>query len=183
MKSLRTKIAAVAIAVAAVIAAPAAASAAGYTPSGPTAGITASGSFTPGGAITLTAGGYASGTPVSFTVTGENGAGITLAMVKFVSSTSPVFGPYSANGSGVANSAGIVLPSNASGTYTVTASAPGYTNQTTQFVVGSSAGGGGLSNTGFDATSMLGVWIGGGVLLLGGVLVTVFAARRERQDA
>ena len=30
---------------------------------------------------------------------------------------------------------------------------------------------------------MLGVWIGGGVLLLGGVLVTVFAARRERQDA
>ena len=170
MKSLHTKIAAVAIAVAAIIAAPAAASA--YTPSGPTAGITASGTFTPGGAITLTAGGYASGTPVSFTVTGENGAGITL-----------VFGPYSANASGVANSAGIVLPSNASGTYTVTATAPGYTNQTTQFVVGSSAGGGGLPNTGFDAGSMLGVWIGGGVLLLGGVLVTVFAARRERQDA
>jgi LPXTG-motif cell wall-anchored protein len=181
MKSLRTKIAAVAIAVAAVIAAPAAASA--YTPSGPTAGITATGTFTPGGSITLTAGGYDLGTQVSFTVTGENGAGITLAMVKFVSSTSPVFGPYSANASGVANSAAIVLPSNASGTYTVTATAPGYTNQTTQFAVGSSAGGGGLPNTGFDATSMLGVWIGGGVLLLGGVLVTVFAARRERQDA
>lgn len=181
MKSLRTKIAAVAIAVAAIIAAPAAASA--YTPSGPTAGVTASGSLTPGGTITLVAGGYAPNTPVSFTVAGENGAGITLAMVKFASSTSPVFGPYSANSSGVASSAAIVLPPNASGTYVVTASAPGYANQNTQFVVGSSSGGGGLPNTGFDASSMLGVWIGGGVLLLGGVLVTVFAARRERQDA
>lgn len=181
MKSLRTRIAAVVIAAAAIIAAPAAASA--YTPSGPTAGISASGSFAPGGTITLVAGGYAPGTQVSFTVTGENGAAITLAMVKFASSTSPVFGPYAANSSGVATSPGIVLPSNAAGTYTVTATASGYAAQTTQFTVGSSAGGGGLPNTGFDAGSMLGVWIGGGVLLLGGVLVTVFAARRERQDA
>jgi hypothetical protein len=29
----------------------------------------------------------------------------------------------------------------------------------------------------------MGVWIGGGVLLLGGLAVTVFAVRRQRQGA
>lgn len=181
MKTVRGRIAALVLAVAALVAAPTAALA--YTPSGPTAGIVATGTFVPGGDVVLTAGGYTEGTSVTFTVTGENGAGITLAMVKTAISTSPAFGPYPANASGVANTPAVVLPAGASGTYTVTASAPGYAPQETKFTVGGSNAGGGIADTGFDASSMLGVWIGGGVLLLGGVLVTVFAARRERQNA
>ncbi len=182
MKNVRGRIAALAIAVAALVAAPTAALA--YVPAGPDTGIVAVGTFIPGGQFMLTAGGYEPSTQVTFTITGENGAGITLAMVKTAVSTSPAFGPYPANASGVANTPEVVLPPGASGTYSVTATAPGYQSQLTKFTVGgSNADGKQMAQSGFDASSMLGVWIGGGVLLLGGVLVTVFAARRERQSS
>ncbi|KAA9133904.1 LPXTG cell wall anchor domain-containing protein [Microbacterium caowuchunii] len=178
MKSLRTKIAAVVIAAAAMIAAPAAASANSYNPVAPGGGQVVA----PGGTITVPFTGFAPNEQVTFTLTGENAAGATLAVVKAaVNSTSIV---KTASGSGAA-SVSVTLPANASGTYTLTG--VGATSNdpiSVTITVSSTAGGGsGLPATGVDSASLMGVWIGGGVLLLGGLAVTVFAVRRQRQDA
>jgi LPXTG-motif cell wall-anchored protein len=186
MKSLRTKIAAVILTAAALVAAPAAAQAYVPTPGTPDAGI--SGAPVPGGTVTLVATAFDGNTPISFVVTGENGAGITQASVKLVVSSSPSF-TTSTNASGDA-SFNVKLPSNASGTYSVTASGQKDgqpAQETTSFAIGTGSGGtgsgSGLPATGVDSGSLMGVWIGGGVLLLGGLAVTVFAVRRQRQGA
>lgn len=176
MKSLRTKLAAVVIAAAAIIAAPAAANA--YTPGSPD--VTVAGTPTPGGTVTLSATAFDAGTSVSFTVTGENGAGITQAAVKLVRNTSPAF-TSTTNASGNASLA-VRLPANATGTYDVAVT--GLKNGATVTESSSltiTGPGGGLPATGVDSASLMGVWIGGGVLLLGGLAVTVFAVRRQRE--
>ena len=179
MKSLRTKLAAVVIAVAAIVAAPAAANA--YTPG--EADVAVSGTPVPGGTVTLGAVAFDAGTTVSFTLTGENAASATLASVKLVVNTSPAF-TATTNASGAASVA-VKLPANATGTYTVAATGlkNGVTVTETSALVVSTGGatGGGLPATGVDSASLMGVWIGGGVLLLGGLAVTVFAVRRQRQ--
>lgn len=178
MKSLRIKLAAVVVAVAALVAAPAAANA--YTPGNPD--LTVAGAPVPGGTVTLQALSFDANTTVRFTLTGENGAGITLAAVKLAVTTSPTF-TSTANPAGTA-ALNIKLPSNASGDYKV--SATGYRNGvlvTEKTLLSISTGGGQVpAATGVDSASLMGVWIGGGVLLLGGLAVTVFAVRRQRQD-
>jgi LPXTG-motif cell wall-anchored protein len=171
MKSLRTKIAAVVIAVAAIVAAPAAANA--YTPVAPagTNFVTS-----PGGTVTVPFTGFAPDENVSFTLTGENGSGATLAVVKTaVTSKSHV---KQADASG-AVSVTVTLPSNATGSYALTATGLGSGASTAVTITASASGG--LPATGVDSASLMGVWIGGGVLLLGGLAVTVFAVRRQRQ--
>jgi LPXTG-motif cell wall-anchored protein len=180
MKSLRTKIAAVVIAAAALVAAPAAANA--YTPGAPD--VTVGGTPVPGGTVTLSAISFDAGTPISFTLTGEDAASATLALVKFAISTSPAF-PSTTDASGAASVA-VKLPATATGTYevAVTGLKNGATvTETSSLVVSTAAAGGGLPATGIDSASLMGVWIGGGVLLLGGLAVTVFAVRRQRQGA
>lgn len=179
MKSLRTKIAAVVIAAFALVAAPAAANA--YTPGAPDVAV--AGTLTPGGTVTLSAVAFDANTTVSFRVTGENGAGITLGLIKTVVNTSPEF-TATTNAAGNA-SVSVKLPANATGEYTVAVT--GLKNgvsvtETSTFAVAAPAGGGSnLPATGIDSGSLMGVWIGGGVLLLGGLAVTVFAVRRQRQ--
>jgi LPXTG-motif cell wall-anchored protein len=178
MKSLRTKLAAVVIAAAAIIAAPAAANA--YTPGTPDVAV--SGAVVPGGTVTLSAIAFDAGTTVSFTVTGENAASATLAAVKLVRNTSPVF-TSTTNASGSAT-VSVKLPANASGTYdvAVTGLKNGATvTETSALTVSAAGNNGGLPATGVDSASLMGVWIGGGVLLLGGLAVTVFAVRRQRE--
>lgn len=178
MKSLRTKLAAVVIAVAAIVAAPAAANA--YTPDEPA--VVVNGNIVAGGTITLGAVSFDFNTTITFTITGENAASATQAAVKTVVNTSPAF-TTTTNGSGAA-SVGVRLPANASGTYTVavTGLKNGATvTETSQLVVSTGGATGGLPATGVDSASLMGVWIGGGVLLLGGLAVTVFAVRRQRQ--
>ncbi|MDY0827971.1 LPXTG cell wall anchor domain-containing protein [Microbacterium sp. BG28] len=186
MKSLRTKIAAVILTAAALVAAPAAAQAYVPTPGEPDAAV--SGAPTPGGTVTLVATAFDGNTPISFVVTGENGAGITQASVKLAVSSSPTFNT-STNAAGNA-SFNVKLPSNATGSYdvAVTGQKNGVSvTETTSFAVGTGSGGtgsgSGLPATGVDSGSLMGVWIGGGVLLLGGLAVTVFAVRRQRQGA
>lgn len=188
MKSLRTKIAAVILTAAALVAAPAAAQAYVPTPGSPDAAV--SGAPTPGGTVTLVATAFDGNTPISFVVTGENGAGITQASVKLAISSSPTF-TTSTNAAGNA-SFNVKLPSNATGSYdvAVTGQKNGVSvTETTSFAVGTGSGGTGsgsgtgLPATGVDSGSLMGVWIGGGVLLLGGLAVTVFAVRRQRQGA
>ncbi|GAA1706959.1 hypothetical protein GCM10009808_26220 [Microbacterium sediminicola] len=160
MKSLRTKIAAVVIAVVALVAAPTAAMAYTPVPSGGT-----STTIPQGGSATFLFEEFTTGT-VTYTLTGEGITGANIAAVKTAVTSASV---SKAAGETVT----VTLPTDATGTYTLV----GTQGATSVSVTITAA----IASTGFDAGSMLGVWIGGGVLLLGGVLVTVFAARRERQ--
>ncbi|MBZ4487618.1 LPXTG cell wall anchor domain-containing protein [Microbacterium sp. cx-55] len=170
MKSLRTKLAAVVIAAAAIIAAPAAANA--YTPVAPGG---ANQTVAPGGTVTVPFTGFAPNDTVTFVLTGENAAGATLAAVKTAVNTKTIAKVSSASG---AVSVAVTLPTNATGSYRLvgTGAAGGVAEAT---IVAGAAGG--LPATGVDSASLMGVWIGGGVLLLGGLAVTVFAVRRQRE--
>ncbi|WP_460776114.1 hypothetical protein [Microbacterium sp. GXF7504] len=173
MKSLRIKLAAIAVAIVALVAAPAAANAA-YTPS-PQGGTT---TFTaaPGGSVSVPYTGFQPGETVRFSLTGENANGATLALVKTAVETKTFDKAASASG---AVTVTVTLPSNATGAYTL--SAQGLTSGTSAAAVTINAGQVPAA-TGVDSASLMGVWIGGGVLLLGGLAVTVFAVRRQRQD-
>jgi hypothetical protein len=186
--------AAVAIAVLAVFAAPAAANAAGYVPVG---NISVSGAVVPGGTVTVgfADGSFTPGESVSFTLTGENAAGATLATFKAVVDSQSLVKTASDTG---AVSLDVTLPSNASGTYTVTAT--GLTSGTVGTAsltvasadgaasgsgtgTGSDASNGGLASTGYDAP-MLAIWAAGGALLLGvALMVALTIVRRQRANA
>lgn len=172
MKNLRTKFAAVVIAAAAIVAAPAAASAAypdATFVSGPA-------TLVPGQPATFVFSGFEPGEPVTFTLTGENAAGATLATVRAAAADVKTL-VKNAAADGTA-SVTVTLPSNASGTYTLTADAASTDPASTTFSV---AAAGGLPPTGIDAASMTSVWIGGGALLAAGIAVTSVAMIRRRQ--
>lgn len=162
MKSLRTKIAAAAIAIVALVAAPTAAMA--YTPVPPSGTTT---TIPAGGSATFLFDFSGTGT-VTYTLTGEGVGPGSLAMVKAAPTTVTL-------DRAAGETVKVTLPTNAQGSYELKGALG---SETITLTINAT-----IATTGFDASSMLGVWIGGGVLLLGGVLVTVFAARRERQDA
>ena len=182
--------AALALAVLAVFAVPAAANAAGYVPDG---NIVVAGAIEPGATVTVTftEGSFTPGESVSFTLTGENAAGATLATFKSVVNSQSLV--KTAAGSG-AVALDVTLPTNASGTYTTTAT--GLTSGTvgtaslTVAAADSAAGtgtgtstGGGLASTGYNAP-MLAIWGAAGALLLGVALVVVLGiVRRQRATA
>lgn len=180
--------AAIALAVLAVIAVPTAANAAGYVPVG---NISVSGAVIPGGAVTVafTDGSFTPGESVSFTLSGENASGATLAVVKAVVDTSSLVKTASASG---AVALDVTLPTNASGTYTTTAT--GLTSGTVGTAsltvasadatpAGSGSSAGGLASTGYDAP-MLAIWAAAGALLLGvALMVALTVVRRQRANA
>ncbi|ANP71463.1 hypothetical protein [Cryobacterium arcticum] len=182
--------AAIALAVLAVFAVPAAANAAGYVPDG---NIVVSGTIAPGSPVTVsfTPGSFTPGETVSFTLTGENATGATLATFKSVVNSQSL--TKTAAGSG-AVAVAVTLPTNASGSYTTTAT--GLTSGTvgtaslTVAAADSAAGtgsgtstGGGLASTGYNAP-MLAIWGAAGALLLGVALVVVLGiVRRQRATA
>lgn len=173
MKSLRTKLAAVVIAAAAIVAAPAAANA--YTPVAPGATVTAA----PGTTVTILIDQSslpAADTSVTFTLTGEGVTAANLAAIKTAVTSTSVTKP---RGSSVA----VTVPANGSGVYRVVAvgAVTGTALPAVAVSSGVAADGSGLPATGVDSASLMGVWIGGGVLLLGGLAVTVFAVRRQRE--
>ena len=164
--------AAFALAVAAVFAAPLAANA--YTPSGPASGTV---TIAPGGTGTVAFTGFAPGESVTFKLTGENASGATLAFVKFAIETKSTVKTASSTGSA---SVAVTLPSNASGTYTLTATgATSGTSVSTTITVGAAA----LPSTGGNDESLLGIWIGGGALVLAGAGIAVASTvRRNRHE-
>ncbi|QPE04906.1 LPXTG cell wall anchor domain-containing protein [Microbacterium schleiferi] len=105
---------------------------------------------------------------VEYTLTGEGVGPANLAMVKAAPTSTAV-------SKAAGETVKVTLPTNAQGSYELKGVLG---SESISLTINAT-----IASTGFDAGSMLGVWIGGGVLLLGGVLVTVFAARRERQDA
>ncbi|CAL4860804.1 hypothetical protein [Microbacterium sp. MM2322] len=180
--------AALALAVAAVFAAPAVASA--YTPD-PIV-VSAPGALTPGAAGTVSFTDFAPNEGVTFTLTGENASGATLAFVAFAVESTSVTKDADAEGNA---SVEVTLPENASGSYELSATGQesGTVASTTIQVAatgsgtgtdGGNAGGGGvLQNTGFDGDALLGLWVGGGVLVLAGASIAVATSVRRARRA
>jgi len=167
MKHRFTKaVAAAAVAAALVFAAPAMAQA--YTPGG-TIDVVSDAPFTVSGNV-YTFSGFEPGASVTFTLEGENAAAGSLAIAKLaVTKTSTT---KTASSSGVA-AVTVTLPADATGDYTLTAVGA---------LAPTDGGGGTLPSTGGNSDSLLGIWVGGGALVLAGATVAVAATvRRNRQ--
>ncbi|OII43516.1 hypothetical protein [Plantibacter sp. MMLR14_011] len=149
----------------------------------PNAGITVSGSVTAGGTSTVSFGdgGFQPGETVSLALTGENATGATLAAVdtQTIQKTASATGAVNLN---------VTLPTNATGSYTVTATGltTGITGTATLTVTaaGSGSGSGGndndLADTGFGAPAFV-VWGAAGAVALGAALIAVLVmVRRQR---
>ncbi|MDQ1083853.1 MULTISPECIES: hypothetical protein [Microbacterium] len=141
-------------------------------------------------------GGYLPGSPVTFTLTGVGVTASNIASAGASVTSASVTKFADASGSAAAV---ITLPEPQIGSYVLTAAgtAADGTPSTSTSVVGGGAGTGGssstgggteasssLAETGMDANSLLGFWIGGGALVLAGATVAVAAtARRNRRSA
>lgn len=173
---IKKALAGVVLAVLAVFAVPAAAQA--YVPT-PPPGVTVG----PGGTVTVSFTGFAPNEDVSFTLTGESAASATLASVVAAVETSPAL-VKQANAEG-AVSVTVTLPSNASGSYTLTATGLSSGAVANAFITVTSTGGGtgatgGLPNTG-AMDPALGLWAGGGLLALGAAFVVVLTVVRRQK--
>ncbi|MDL5352311.1 hypothetical protein [Microbacterium sp. zg-YB36] len=144
----------------------------------------------PGGVVELEVADdtFRPGSDVVISLTGENASGASLAFVKFAVETATL-GTVDAAADG-SLSADIRLPSNAIGQYTVRASgvdASGATVTaavTVTAVTAAAPGGDTLPVTGGDNSALLGLWVGGGALLLaGGGLAVAGTVRRHRAQA
>ncbi|RKS89853.1 hypothetical protein DEU37_1168 [Microbacterium sp. AG790] len=166
MKHRFSKIAAsIAIAAGLVIAAPAMAQA--YTPTGPdTVTIT----VTAPGPVPVA--GFQPGATVTFTLVGEGVTGANIAAVKFaVTSASTT---KTADSSGVATATVVGTPP-AGASWTLAATGARSSSE---------AGGSTLPSTGGNSESLLGIWVGGGALVLAGATVAVAATvRRNRKES
>jgi hypothetical protein len=168
-----------ALATIAILGAPAAAQASTiYPPSG--ACTTSPATAQPGSTIAFecAAGTFSGDESVTVTVTGENGAGATIGMVRFAITTASEVVTSEANGS--LSPLSITLPSNASGTYNIAAISSTSAGGTAAVSI---TGANGLPVTGLDSGSMLGLWIGGGALVLAGAALGIAAVVRRRRDA
>jgi LPXTG-motif cell wall-anchored protein len=161
-------------------------------PTGEEASVSST-NVTPGGTIDFAVadGTFVPGEPVTISLTGESASGASLAVLKAAVETATLGTiPAAADGS---IDAGIVFPANASGVYTITATSPSVPEGVSVTVTAATAGGGtgGGSNaggslpaTGMDSGSLLGLWVGGGALVLAGGAVAVGAAvHRQRKHA
>lgn len=135
----------------------------------------------PGGTVRLSVsdGTFVPGESLTITVRGEHASGVVFGLVRTAIETS-TFSGARANAAGGLDPLAVTFPSNAAGAYTIavfSASSPGDTVTVTV---------GALSVTGLSAQSLLGLWVGGGALVLAGVVVlaaTLVARRRREADA
>lgn len=177
--------AALAVAIAAVFAAPAVASAYVPSPVGPGT-IT----VTPGGTVPVQFTGFEPSELVTFTLTGEGVGPANLAFVSFAVTSTSVSKTASDDGAATAT---VTLPDNATGTYTLAAvGAESGAAETVTIALaaasggtddGGSAGGPALGDTGFDGDALLGLWVGGGVLVLAGASIAVATSVRRTRRA
>jgi len=175
---LKKALAIAALATAAVFAMPAAANA-DYVPD---ANIIVTGDITPGGVVTVsfTDGSFTPGETINFAITGEPTP--TLGALGAFTGTLNTTGSADGNG---ATSINFVLPSNATGAYTVIATGvlSGDVGIATVSVTPADSGPGtgpdGLVNTGSTLPAMV-IWGGIGALLVGTALVVALTVRRNR---
>ncbi|WP_404431326.1 LPXTG cell wall anchor domain-containing protein [Microbacterium lacus] len=170
--------AAVALAAAAILA-PAAAQAVIYPPSG--ACTVTPATVTPGGTVAFECDDETFGATESVTITVEGATGATVGFVKFAVTSS---GGATSTASGALAPVDIAFPSDASGVYNISAVSETSSGGTSSVSVTSgSTGGGSLPATGADNSALLGVWVGGGALVLaGGALAVAATVRRNRNS-
>lgn len=163
-----------------LIAAPVAASASTiYPPTG--ACTTTPAAVEPGGTLQFAceAATFSSNETVTITVTGENGAGARIGMVRFAITTASGTAESSADGS--LRSVPITLPSNASGTYNIAALSATSVGGTAAATVATESGA--LPVTGLAGGATLGILVGGGALVAAGIALGVAAVLRRRAHA
>ncbi|MDQ4502985.1 hypothetical protein [Sinomonas sp. ASV322] len=184
---MKKLLAALSLALLTLVAVPTVATAAGYVPSG---NVSVSGTPTPGGttAVGFSAGSFTSGETVTYSVSGNTTATLSAVKAAILTTFSK---PAAADGSASVN---VALPSNASGTYTLTATGQtsGNVGTASLTVVPQNAqgnqnqngqGSASLANTGATMPILL-VWIGAGALLLGAAIVgTLMFVRRQKRNA
>jgi hypothetical protein len=193
---LKKALAVLSLAVLALFGASTAANAAGYVPSG---NVTVTGAAVPGGTVTVNfaAASFAPNESVAVSVSGSTS--VTLSVVKAAVLTT--FTKQAASNGSL--SVNVTFPTDASGTYTLTATGLTSGNVGTASITIVPASGGTLANTGGSTGTlantggseptlantgatlpMLMIWIGAGALVLGGAIVGTLAfVRRQRQDA
>ncbi|TFD06160.1 hypothetical protein [Cryobacterium sp. TMT1-66-1] len=173
---LRKLLATLALVAVAVLAGPVAAHAAGYVAADL---ITVSGSQTAGSTVTVTFddGAFAGGEQVSVAVSGEGS--VTLAALR----AATVDTHKTATSLGAVNLK-VTLPSDATGSYTVTAIGLTSQNIGTSTITVVAADGAGLASAGFDAPFVL-IYSAAGALLLGlGLVIALrFTLRRRAVTA
>lgn len=118
---------------------------------------------------------FGSNEPVTVTVTGQNATSATFAFVRFGIST--LSRTYTSTATGALEGVRITLPPNGSGIYNIAAVSPSSVGGTTSVSI---VGADGLPTTGGDSAQLVGVWIGGGALLLAGVVIIVAVWLRRR---
>lgn len=178
--------AAVALAAAAALALPVAAQAATIYPPSNACSVVPS-VITPGATVTFscTDGTFSPGEFVTVTV--EGNTSVEVGFLKFaVTST----GTSAATSTGALSGIPITFPTNATGVYNITAVSGTSAGGTASATIGSasstsgSGSGSGLATTGLDSGSLLGLWVGGGAIVLAGGALTVAATvRRNRKHA
>ncbi|WP_295844816.1 LPXTG cell wall anchor domain-containing protein [uncultured Microbacterium sp.] len=140
----------------------------------PTAPGTQTVTITNNGPVTFN---VAPGATVNFVLVGYNANQAGLATANLPVSSKSITKVADASGNATAV---VTLPADARGTYTLSATPTGGTAGGS----GNNAGGStGLPATGFDANSMLGIWVGGGALVLaGGTIAVATTVRRNRAE-
>ncbi|WP_052207215.1 hypothetical protein [Sinomonas humi] len=193
---LKKALAVLSFAILALVAVPSAANAAGYVPNN---NVTVTGDAVPGGTVTVNfaAGSFAPNESVAVSVSGNTP--VTLSVVKAAVLTSFT---KQASSTG-ALSVNVTFPTNASGTYTLTATGLTSGNVGTASITIVPAVSGTVANTGTTANTsgnlantgsnlantgatlpMLMIWIGAGALVLGVAIVgTLTFVRRQRHSA
>ncbi|MBN9216098.1 MAG: cell wall protein [Microbacterium sp. SCN 70-200] len=121
---------------------------------------------------------FAANEAVTITVTGENGADATFAFVRMAISTGSA--TYTSSATGTLPAVSITLPADAKGIYNIAAVSSGSAGGIASVTIVAADG---LPTTGGDSGQLLGIWIGGGALVLAGVVVLVAVLVRRRNDA
>lgn len=171
----RRLFAAFALGILAVFAMPIAAQASGYVPAD---SVSTTGAAVPGGtvAVDFAAGAFMAGESVVFAVNGEGTATLSAVRAETVTLVK------SATSSGAAH-VDVTLPTDATGSYTTTATGQvsGSIGMAT-ITVRSADAGSGLAGTGYSAPVLL-IWVGVGALVLGVALVAALTLLRRKRSA
>jgi hypothetical protein len=130
----------------------------------------------PGESGTFSFAGFLAGETVDLTLRGESASRATMALGMLRTAVDDQRLTATASASGTVTVT-VTLPASARGAYTLTATG------VTSGITGTAAFSVGLPATGVDGAETAGLWIGGGILLLGGVGVMIFAARRRGSRA
>lgn len=123
------------------------------------------------------AGTFGATEPVTITVTGQNGRDVAFGMVRTAIGTGSV--TRASDADGALGAVRITLPATASGVYNIAAISRSSVGGTASASI---TGADGLPTTGSDSAQLVGVWVGGGALVLAGATVLVALAARRRRD-